>query len=508
MTQRTHSPHKSKTDSRSESAPAQPQTAADNTLSGLVQRAQADPGSLTPGDVMALQRSVGNRATAGLLRPVVQMQGLRVGPANDRYEQEADRVARQVVSRVQTPPVQREGAVEEELQMKPLTPTVTPLQRKTFQKPVQREGGDEDELQMKAVASVASPVQRAVNHGVEGGEVEASVAQQIQRAGGGGKPLDEKVRGQMERGFGADFSAVRVHTGAQADTLNRSLNARAFTTGNDIFFKQGEYNPGSSAGKELLAHELTHTVQQGAAGVQREFQIIQREMNSNEMAISSIFAPIVSGFRDNDNDKTTEGIKRGLEAAIGLVGYQSTIIEILKALKVLLGERTKEAASQAKQNGLGTWTKGALGRAGRASEGYTDTDSPFMKKIYRARTARNLKMSTSAVRGFLQATSEFTTIQEAYNRLTPRIDAKAFASFTPKDALQMASVVAAGKLLGMSLNDRTVKPAFSLVRWIKSKKYDRDVADDLDNFSKDQDMRHLMNAKAMLNQGKVIEEDK
>ena len=175
------------------------------------------------------------------------MQGLRVGPANDRYEQEADRVARQVVSRVQTPPVQREGAAEEELQMKPLTPTVTPLQRKTFQK----------------------PVQRAVNHGVEGGEVEAGVAQQIQRAGGGGKPLDEKVRGQMERGFGADFSGVRVHTGAQADTLNRSLNARAFTTGKDIFFKRGEYNPGSSAGKELLAHELTHTVQQGAAGVQR-----------------------------------------------------------------------------------------------------------------------------------------------------------------------------------------------------------------------------------------------
>ena len=99
--------------------------------------------------------------------------------------------------------------------------------------------------------------------------MDAGVARSIQSAKGGGAPLHDNVRSSMERGFGADFSGVRVHTGGQADALNRSLNARAFTTGSDIFFGKGQYNPGSSGGQELIAHELTHTVQQGAATVRR-----------------------------------------------------------------------------------------------------------------------------------------------------------------------------------------------------------------------------------------------
>ncbi len=95
------------------------------------------------------------------------------------------------------------------------------------------------------------------------GQIESSVESEINRTRGGGRPLDNAVQGRMEQAFGADFSRVRIHTGTQADSLNRSLNARAFTTGRDIFFKEGNYNPGSSAGRELLAHELTHVVQQG-----------------------------------------------------------------------------------------------------------------------------------------------------------------------------------------------------------------------------------------------------
>ena len=66
----------------------------------------------------------------------------------------------------------------------------------------------------------------------------------------------------------ADFSAVRVHTNAESNTLNQKLNSRAFTTGKDIYFRQGEYNPGSSAGRELLAHEMTHVVQQNGESIQ------------------------------------------------------------------------------------------------------------------------------------------------------------------------------------------------------------------------------------------------
>jgi hypothetical protein len=69
----------------------------------------------------------------------------------------------------------------------------------------------------------------------------------------------------MEGAFGADFSGVRLHIGDHAERLNRSMGSRAFTTGNRVFFGPGTYAPSSPAGRELLAHELTHVVQQGGA---------------------------------------------------------------------------------------------------------------------------------------------------------------------------------------------------------------------------------------------------
>lgn len=249
-----------------------------------------------------MQRSIGNRATGRLLARQLSVQTkLQLGPANDKYEQEADDVARQVVRRMSAPPVQRQDELNEEVQTRPLvysgvsfeSPSVQPTRSTFVASPkVQRQEMDDELAQAKPLADSISSVQRALqsgpdrpsfappdvqrdgtddqiaqaapNHGLEGGEIEASVVQRIQGARGGGSGLDPKTRSGMEGAFGADFGRVRVHTDGQADSLNRSLNARAFTTGNDIFFRRGEYNPGSSGGKELLAHELTHTVQQGA----------------------------------------------------------------------------------------------------------------------------------------------------------------------------------------------------------------------------------------------------
>jgi len=84
----------------------------------------------------------------------------------------------------------------------------------------------------------------------------------INAARGDGEPLYDNTRQSMEQAFGSDFGGVRIHKDSAADSLNQSLQARAFTTGQDIFFKNGEYNPASQAGKQLLAHELTHTIQQ------------------------------------------------------------------------------------------------------------------------------------------------------------------------------------------------------------------------------------------------------
>ena len=82
---------------------------------------------------------------------------------------------------------------------------------------------------------------------------------------GGGQSLSESDQSFFENRMGADFSNVKVHTGSSSDQINRSISSRAFTTGNDVFFKQGEYNPGTSEGRKLMAHELTHVIQQGAA---------------------------------------------------------------------------------------------------------------------------------------------------------------------------------------------------------------------------------------------------
>ncbi|MCH7624646.1 MAG: DUF4157 domain-containing protein [Chloroflexi bacterium] len=116
--------------------------------------------------------------------------------------------------------------------------------------------------------------------GVEGGDVAPDTEQAIQASRGRGEALPDALRASMESAFGADFSGVRVHTGPDADALNDSMSARAFTTGQDIFFKKGEYSPETSGGKETLAHELTHVVQQKSGRIGP----IQRNLKSGLIA--------------------------------------------------------------------------------------------------------------------------------------------------------------------------------------------------------------------------------
>ncbi|MDC8005370.1 DUF4157 domain-containing protein [Aureisphaera galaxeae] len=178
--------------------------------------------------------------------PVVQKK-LKIGESDDPYEAEADAVADKVVHQMDTPPipptntggplVQKKcsNCEDEELRRKPLSETITPL------------------AQRKALASqdsrVASP----------------EVTQQINNSRGAGNAMDGNTQSFMEDRFGSDFSDVRIHTDNNATQLSKSLNAQAFTVGNDIYFNEGKYNPGTTQGKHLLAHELTHTIQQGGA---------------------------------------------------------------------------------------------------------------------------------------------------------------------------------------------------------------------------------------------------
>jgi hypothetical protein len=121
------------------------------------------------------------------------------------------------------------------------------------------------------VQRVVERVQR--QGGVEGFQLDDETAGRIHRARSGGQPLDGAVQAQMSGALGYDFSGVRVHTDSEADVLSQQLSAKAFTIGQDIFFRRGEYSPGVGSGWKMIAHELTHVVQQ-----------IQGRMGSNTQA--------------------------------------------------------------------------------------------------------------------------------------------------------------------------------------------------------------------------------
>ena len=173
---------------------------------------------------------------------------LEIGRPNDKYEKEADAVAdrvmrmpsssdRQMKSGTAGPGIQMKCAKceeEEKLQMKPASEGI---------------------LQMKPG-----------NGGMMASE---GMSTRLNHSKNSGQPLPEKVSNEMGGKIGADFSGVKVHTGGDAVQMSQELGAQAFTHGSDIYFNQGKYDPGSSEGKYLLAHELTHTLQQGATSTIR-----------------------------------------------------------------------------------------------------------------------------------------------------------------------------------------------------------------------------------------------
>lgn len=165
-------------------------------------------------------QSFGQQFNGGASPMFVQAK-LQLGPANDPYEQQADRVAAHVASRSSGP---------------------FDTRSRPFPKP---------QILSEAVGIAGIPL-----------EVESA----IEEARGGGQSLPLSIRAPMESGFGADFSGVRVHADAHSDQLSQAMHARAFTAGQDIFFAHGEYVCGSTDGLGLLAHELTHVVQQDGKG--------------------------------------------------------------------------------------------------------------------------------------------------------------------------------------------------------------------------------------------------
>jgi hypothetical protein len=228
---------------------------------------------------------------AGGVSPALIQARLNVGPADDRFEREADRVA---------------AAVMRNFAATPTSPPTARIQRsdarpgdfaaKSAELPVARIQRAAVDRSTRPVVPRITRVQRSANSeaiGVGGGLVDSDTESRIQRARGHGKPLDRDVRRSMEQGFGADFSDVNVHAGPEAHDLNSRVQAKAFTTGNDIFFQRGNYNPSTTDGQELLAHELTHVVQQGGA----DRVSLQRAINVDQISEMARYLGIESSVR-------------------------------------------------------------------------------------------------------------------------------------------------------------------------------------------------------------------
>ncbi|MGB5633046.1 MAG: DUF4157 domain-containing protein [Waterburya sp.] len=168
---------------------------------------------------------------------------LTVGQPGDKYEQEADAIA----DRVMTMP-ESEGIG--------VITSPNPLGIQRFSP------ATSDELQQQSLEEKDS-----VQAKEQMGHVPAvtpSLEARLNASKGGGEQLSEETRGFMESRFGQDFSGVQVHTGSDAVQMNQELGAQAFTHGQDVYFGAGKYSPESGDGKRLLAHELTHTMQQGS----------------------------------------------------------------------------------------------------------------------------------------------------------------------------------------------------------------------------------------------------
>lgn len=264
------------------------------------------------------QKKPANNSSSPFFGPKVQKK-LTTGTVGDKYEKEADNVADKVVNKGKTGGLLQSRS-EEAVQQKPISETISTVQKQdlTQEQPLQKKGKEKEEdkkvqkksdkeedkkvqkkgekeedkkvqkksdkeddkkvqkkgekeedkkVQKKCAdceaedkkAQKKEEVQAKFN---ESNSANEGVERNLNSSKGGGSSMDKNTKQEMESGFGADFSNVNIHTDSKAVQMSEQLGAQAFTHGNDVYFNKGKYNPESKEGKHLLAHELTHTIQQ------------------------------------------------------------------------------------------------------------------------------------------------------------------------------------------------------------------------------------------------------
>ena len=255
------------------------------------------------GKILSLQRTIGNGAMQNLIESGILQTKLKIGKPGDKYELEADRMAEQVmrmtVGSRQKAVGRNENIIQKEekkeiIQTKPLVAQITPLVQRQNE---EEEKKEEELIQPKLISEQITPsVQQQVEDtekkkkreeemfqakedSLGGVKTTTNIESSINSLKGKGEPLPESIRSYFEPKFGYDFSGVRVHTGNEATETTSSINARAFALGSNVVFGGGAYAPETFEGKRLLAHELTHVIQQSASPILQKLDnsIIQRQ---------------------------------------------------------------------------------------------------------------------------------------------------------------------------------------------------------------------------------------
>ncbi|WP_291287896.1 DUF4157 domain-containing protein [Flavobacterium sp.] len=237
------------------------------------------------------QRKKSGPDTSTFFGPKIQKK-IKTGTVGDKYEVEADAVADKVVNN--KPSAAGLLQSKEEVQQKPISETISSVQskEKKEEEKVQKKSDKKEEektVQAKCADCEKEGVQKKEDKKEEEKPVQkkgknteseihdSNLEGRLNSSKGSGATLDKNTKNEMEAGFGTDFSNVKIHTDSSAVQMSQELGAQAFTSGNDVYFNEGKYNPGSTEGKHLLAHELTHTVQQGnrSKNVQKQSDVVQ-----------------------------------------------------------------------------------------------------------------------------------------------------------------------------------------------------------------------------------------
>lgn len=295
---------------------------------------------------------------------------LNIGKSNDKYEVEADKAADQIISKTSknnpenffspstivqhkseevqkkeesrpqksiaeslSPVVQlkeeRETALAEKTTVKETVQhkkEITPAEvnksseNSFFSKPVVQQKKSEEEIQAKEEEEIQTKedekeLQMSAATDANPAD-DSNLERHLNSSRGGGSPLSQNTRNEMESGFGADFSSIKIHNDAKAVQMNKQLGSQAFASGNDIYFNEGKYNPDSTTGKHLLAHELTHTIQQGASKniqtkkfptlnyIGQNFGILQKSSSEHQENIDNFYrtgdASVIQQFNPFD----------------------------------------------------------------------------------------------------------------------------------------------------------------------------------------------------------------